>query len=66
MHTDVVFATLKTYPWIVLGKNYLSLIILQLVSANVSTMGKSPLLLDDTDLPLKVTFTYSAKWFKSS
>jgi transmembrane 9 superfamily protein 1 len=38
----------------------------QLVSANVSTMGKSPLLLDDTDLPLKVTFTYSAKWFKSS
>lgn len=38
----------------------------QVISANVSTMGVSPLLLEETELPLKVTFTYSAKWFKTS
>jgi transmembrane 9 superfamily protein 1 len=38
----------------------------QVISANVSTMGVNPMLLDDAELPLKVTFTYSAKWFKTS
>lgn len=35
----------------------------QVISANVSTLGTSPLALDDIELPYKVTFTYSAKWF---
>ena len=34
----------------------------QLISANVSTMGVNPLALDEVDPPLRVTFTYSAKW----
>lgn len=34
----------------------------QLVTANVSTFGISPLPLDEATSPLKVTFTYSAKW----
>lgn len=34
----------------------------QLISANVSTMGVNPLALDDVEPPLRVTFTYSAKW----
>lgn len=34
----------------------------QLITANVSTLGISPLSLDNVNAPLKVTFTYSAKW----
>ena len=34
----------------------------QLISANVSTMGVNPLALDEVEPPLRVTFTYSAKW----
>ena len=36
--------------------------LVQLISANVSTMGVNPLALDDVEPPLRVTFTYSAKW----
>ena len=48
--------------WLLLGHTPSS----QVISANVSTMGVNPLLLDDADVPLKVTFTYSAKWFPTS
>jgi len=34
----------------------------QLITANVSTMGVTPLPLDEVEFPLKVTFTYSASW----
>ena len=43
-----------------------SAIDLQVISANVSTMGVNPLSLDDAELPLKIAFTYSAKWFQTS
>lgn len=34
----------------------------QVISANVSTLGMSPLSLDELQPPYKVTYTYSAKW----
>ena len=35
---------------------------LQVISANVSTLGMSPLSLDELQPPYKVTYTYSSKW----
>ena len=54
----------KTYLWTHLhfsfgyNKN-------QVVEANVSTVGATPFSLDETEPPVKVTFTYSVSWKKS-
>ena len=37
----------------------------EVVEANVSTIGATAYSLDDTDPPVKVTFTYSVSWTKS-
>ena len=37
----------------------------QVVEANVSTVGATPFSLDETEPPVKVTFTYSVSWKKS-
>ena len=34
----------------------------QIIEANVSTTGATPLSLDEIEGPLKVTFTYSTTW----
>ena len=50
------------WPVQVDNSTHLYCCIFQVITANVSTLGISPLPLDDVIAPLKVTFTYSAKW----
>jgi transmembrane 9 superfamily protein 1 len=38
----------------------------QVVEANVSTVGGAAYSLDDAEPPVKVTFTYSVSWIKST
>ena len=44
---------------------YMSIVMLQIIFANVTNQEKTPITLEGVSAPLEVTFTYSVKWHKT-